>query len=207
MLRNKFNKEKIIITILCVIALMGFLFPAINIDVNFLITSRNVSFSMRTIFNRPDNPFGGADMSRLSEINILDVSGGIFDEVRTKLVTAISAYLITLIALIALLICTLVDKLKKTSAVISTVSFALFIYAGYAISTVTEPLIGAIENTLGLVTLFIDISSLISLSLGNGFWLTLIAIGVILAIKIVNLISKLISKNSKIKLGGVSVDY
>jgi hypothetical protein len=177
---------------LCVIALIGFLLPAINISIDFFGISRTVTLSMASFFDRPDNPFGDLDISNLSQINIFDMSDDMFEEVSAKIVTAVGAYFITSILLIVLLICMIAGKLKKAGIILSAASLVLFIYAGYTITTVVESLLArlqsSIEAALGFFAMVIDISYILTLSLGNGFWLTLTAIGGIVLVNIISFI-------------------
>jgi hypothetical protein len=88
-----------------------------------------------------------------------------------------------MLLLIVLLVFTLLGRLKKTRVTLSAVSLVSLIYAGYTISTITEPLHEALINTLGFLVLFMDISNMITINLGIGYWLTLTAAGLLLLAK------------------------
>ena len=73
---------------LCAAALAGFLLPAINIEIEFFGNTRNISLGIRSLFDRPKNPFGdmgagpgfGSDVaSRLADLDLFDFSGGVFN--------------------------------------------------------------------------------------------------------------------------------
>ena len=181
------NREKIICTMLCVIALIGFILPAVNINIDFLGNTRSMSLSARSLFDRPDTPLDDLESSRFSQLDLSDMSSGIVAEIRTEVIASVGAYFIALVLLILLLVLAIIGKFKKTSILISAVSVTLLIYAGYTILTITEPLIDGIEtiieNALGFLAFLIDVSSILSLSLGNGYWLTIIMLGCLFSIK------------------------
>ena len=201
---KKIRPEKAVCIALCVIALAGFFFPAINIGVNFLGNSRNISLSIESLINRPENPFGsagsGSDIaSRISDLDLFDFSSDMFGGVGEKLVASVGAYFITLILLVAVLVIAFTGKLKIISAVVSAVALPLFIYAGNAILSVPELLIEGIKNSLGFFALFIDVSNMIMIDLGNGYWLTLSALCGILLLRITLIIMDFIKKNKKVE--------
>ena len=188
---RRIKAERVICIVLCVIALIGFWLPAINVDVHFWGSSRNITFSMASFFDEPDNPFGDLDTSESTQMDLLDMLSDVFDGISTKITISVIAYLITLLLLIVLLFFIIAGKMKKTMRALSIVSLVLLGYAGFTMSSVREPLITGIqstlENELGFWAIFIDISNILTLSFGHGYWLSLAAIGAMALVGIISI--------------------
>ena len=185
LLKDKLKIDKIICIILCVTALIGFILPAVHIDINFLGNSSGIKISMASLFDRPDLPI---DSGNLPQIDIMR-DNNIFSDISSKFISSVIAYILTFILLIVILVLTILEKLKKPGIIITAVSCGLYIYAGYSISNLTETLIKtlqtALENTLGFFAGFINIADMIKIYLGNGYFLTLIAITAFLLTQII----------------------
>ena len=186
--------KKLILVAMCSVALLAFFLPAVNVEVSFLGLSTSTSFGMASLVNRPDNPFGAIDMPNLSQHNLrdlIDLSGddNPFADVGTRLITSVAAYFITAVLLITVLICTIAGKLKKVCIALLALALALFLYARYMISTIPALMQSAFEGFLGFFAMFLNLSNIISISLGSGFWLTLIMIVCMLITKTIILIS------------------
>jgi len=184
------NVKKIILIAACMVALAGFFFPAISLNVNFFGMGTSTTFSLATFFNPPDNPFGTMDLPGLRQDglrDLIDLSGdnNPFADVGVRLVTAVAAYFGTFILLVVVLIFALAGKLKKPSIVLLGLSLALFAYAGYAISTIPALMQVAFENFLGFFARLLDLSNIISINLGVGFWITLAAIACTLIMRVI----------------------
>ena len=201
-MRYKINFKKLICVLLCAAALIGFMFPALNINIDFFGNSRSVSLGMKSLIDKPgdllgglepDMPsrFAGLDFSDLFDLSdLFDFSGEAFAGIRAKAIISVGAYFLTVFLIILSLVLIISGKSKKTGAVLSTVfiisviSVILFIYAGYTVLTIPEPLIeiigSALESSLGFFAMFINFSDLLSniltLRLGFGYWLTLAAL-------------------------------
>jgi len=197
---RQFKSEKIILVALCLVALIAFLIPAISLETSFMGMSTNTTFGIATIFDSQDNPFAGMDMPGIQQRDMrdfLDLFGddNPFADVGTRLVISVGAYFITAVLLVVFLICTLLGKLTRVSTVLLVIGFALFVYAGYMISTVPEHMQAAFANLLGFLAMFIDISNIINISLGIGYWLTLVMMGCMVLIKLVGCIRRHLTKD------------
>jgi hypothetical protein len=175
-------KTRIILTAVCLIALTGYFLPAISVEVSFMGRSTSNTFSLTSFFNRPDNQLSGLDLPQTDLFGSDETS--LFAGAGARLMTSIASYLAALVLLIALTVCTALGKLRKTSIALSAVSIGLLAYAGHAISTVTGPIIEALSETLGFLAIFIDLSNLITISPGAGYWLTLTALGAVFILRI-----------------------
>lgn len=187
MFKGKIEANKIICIVLCATALIGFLLPAINISIEFFGNSRNTSLSVSSFFNRSESPFGDSDLSQADLFNLSgeNMFSDVLADVGTKVATSVGAYFLTLLLLIIFFIFTFLGKLRKSANVMLAVSFALMAYAGTTIISVPETLLTSIESSLGFLARFINISEMFNLTLGNGYWLTIIMIGCTLLVKVI----------------------
>jgi len=184
------NNKKLILIILCVIALAGFFLPAMRLNVSFFGLGTSTTFSLATFFNPPDNPFGAMDLPGLQQRDLrdlIDLSGddNPFADVGARLVASIGAYFVTFILLVIALVFALMDKLRRASIALLSIAFVLFAYAGYAITTIPALMQEAFENFLGFFARLLDLSNIISITLGIGFWITLAAIACALVMRVI----------------------
>jgi len=170
------------------VALAGFFMPAVTVRLAFLGTERSANFSLATPFENNDSPFGGeaggfaqSDLLDLVDIDIFDMR----DDIGGRMARAAGSYLATFLLLIAVLIFVLIGKLNKTSLLLHVLCIGLFIYSGRAMLSVPEILFERIENMLGFFAMFINIRGMLQISLGMGYWVTLVALVVLLATRIV----------------------
>jgi hypothetical protein len=176
--KYRVNIKKIILIVLCLIGIIGFLLPAINLNIEFFGNSITTSLSLGTLFENTESRFGGSD---LFQADMFDFSGenifsNIFTDVRGKVIRSVGSYFVTLIILIVTFIFVVINKFKKTSIVMLAVSLILFVYAGRTILSVVEILLLEIQSMLGFIAVLIDISEMITVTLGNGYWLTIVTI-------------------------------
>lgn len=183
----KYSKIKAICIALCFMALVGFFLPAINLRMNFLDNQKSISFSTLSLLDKPESIFDGANLSQEDMFSISSESmfSDLFMEIRPKLIISIGAYFIALILLIVIIASMFVGKLKKPINVMLVLSLALLVYAGCTILSVTEALFHRLENSLGFLASFINLSDLVKINLGSGYWLTLIMLGCMLLTKII----------------------
>ena len=199
MFLQKIKIEQIIITALCLITLIGFFLPAINISIDFMGRETSISLSMRSLFERSESRFGGADLSQADLFNLGgdNMFSDIIADVSGIIVRSVGAYIITLILLIVILVLTLFNKIPKITMGMSAVSLGLFIYAGNTVLTAKEALVVGLESSLGFLAMFLNISEMIFITLGNGYRMTLIMLVCLLLAKIVFFIIDLKQKKSQ----------
>ena len=190
------NNYKFIYAALIIAAVSGFFMSAVFVKIDMLSISEG--FGVRDIFsllgkNQPSQA-GISSQTRLLEL-LRD--NDVFAKAKTKFVMSIGAYFIVMLLLLINFILVLIKdvlkkwKWKKAAAVISTisvVSFALFSYAGYSIMSLSVFLYSALEESLGFFATLVNISEIVKISLGTGYWLTFAALAAIFAIEIVTII-------------------
>jgi len=165
--------------------------PAVTVRLAFLGAERSANFSLATPFENNDSPFGGdggsfaqSDLLDLVDIDIFDMR----DDIGGMMARAAGLYLTTFLLLIAVLIFVLIDKLKKLSFLLHLLSIGLFIYSGRTMLSVPEIIFERIENLLGFFAMFINIRGMLQMSLGAGYWVTLVCITCAFLVRIVFLV-------------------
>ena len=176
---------------LCLIALLGYMMPMMSMEINvFDRAGQSVDISLRnlrTLGNDSDSPLGGVD----SPDSVL--SGFLGDdedmpEVANNMRNTMVLYIVTLVLLVALLVLFAINKLKKTSIALLTVSLAFYIYIGNTVSGLAVDIISSLEQRLGFFAFLFNLSEMINVSLGIGYWLTIITIGCMLFVSVANLL-------------------
>jgi len=194
-------KEKVfrcVLLALCLIALIGYFMPMMSMEINvFDRVGQSVDISLRnirTLGGDSDSPLGRVD----SPDSVLSgFIGGNEDmpEVATSLRNAMVLYLLTLILLVILGVLIAINKLKKTSIVLLVISLAFYTYIGNTVSGLGIDIISSLEQRLGFFAFLFNLSEMINVTLGSGYWLTIITIGCMLLVSIANfVISKMPSQ-------------
>jgi hypothetical protein len=189
-------KQRIIYAILlalCLTALAGYLMPlmSINIDV-FDRVSQSMDISIGNILSirsDADSPFGGIDSSESVFSGMLGGGEGM-SEITGKLMISIGLYLVAFILLLVVLVFSEINKLKKTSIAILALSLSFYVYIGFTVSNLAADIIGMLEQRLGFFAMLFNLSEMITVSLGNGYWITLAAICCMVLVKLVQIFQK-----------------
>lgn len=171
----------LILVALCCAALIGFLLPLINISINifhFSYSKEVNALNMLSFFNQSDSQFGGLDISKTNVFRLTENNEGL-NQVAKKLIASIGSYFSALLLLSVILVSMLTGLLKKASTLLLLLSFGLYAYAGYTISELTSALFNDINKNIG----FLNISGIIKIGLGGGYWLTIGAMACMLLIK------------------------
>jgi hypothetical protein len=177
--------------------------PAININIEFLGNSRDMSLSVKTLFENSNSRFGGSDFSQADMFNLSgsNMFENLISDVRGKLITSVGAYFVTLLLLIISLVFIIIGKFKIAVMSITAIGIALLAYAGNTILSVTEIIISSLEGSLGILALFINLSNMLQITLGGGYWLTIITLGGLLLATEGNFVyGKFLLKQTKIEI-------
>jgi len=115
----------------------------------------------------------------MSQADLFNLSGEgrfseMFAEVSGKVFSAVGAFLLTILLLVITLVFTILDKLKKPVNVMLVAAIGLFIYAGVTIMSVKDTLLAGLQGSLGFIGMLFNVSDMIKISLGGGYWLTMI---------------------------------
>jgi len=183
------NNLRIISAALIIVAMLGFFLSAVVIKIDMLgisegLGARNAcSLLSGTTSSQPD-------ISTL-QTKLLEIIDGndAFAEVKAKLAPALGAYFLVIILPLINLVFVLLKKWEKARMVIPIVSLALFSYAGYSVMSLSKILYAAIEESFGFLAVLVNISEMVKIHLGIGYWLTLSSLTVIFAIDIVVLVA------------------
>jgi len=178
---------KIIFVTLCVVALIGFFLPAIYVELSFLGNTRTSSFSLATVFEDSESWFGGMDFAQ-SDLADRFVDDDIMANVDNRITVSVALYFITLVLTLCVLTLSLLGRLPKVTTVLLACATTLYIVAARTILTIPAILLEGIQNALGFFALFINISEMIAITLGIGYWLTLAMLASATIIKIAGIL-------------------
>jgi len=168
---------------LCIITITGFFLPFVNLEMSLLGNNRRMSLSLATIFqnNRQDFPFGGGGGgSDLGEF----LDGLEVGDITNRAILAVTFYGISFLLVIIVLIVTIINKLKRLRILFVVIMISLFISAGHIASGIPEMIFTELEAMFGFFALFLNFRGMLSLSLGTGYWVSLITMFVNLVILI-----------------------
>ena len=172
--------------VLCLIALWGYLIPVMGISIvalNRTVRSMDVNIGNAISFRDELEDMFKVTESSDSALPALLGSEG-YAEIEGKLTVFAGLYLAALVLLVILLLLLLANKPVKKNAVISVAALASFIYMGYTISNLAGDIIGILEQRIGFLSPHVDLQKMVNVTLENGFWLTIIAIGCLVVAQI-----------------------
>jgi len=192
---EKLKNKKTVDIALCLVALLGFIFPAFVFSINILNRSQEMSIGVLNIFQNI-----GASGSEFSSQLSQRGGGGtlVFADIGTSFVLPIGAYIVALILVVIALILIFINKLPKIRTALISISFFACIYAGIGVGAIPhtlETLLTSQVESLGSAGMMIDLSGAININLGAGYWLMFIAIGSLLLIKLATLMAFKNQKN------------
>ncbi len=181
----KRNFSFLFLIILCFSALIGYLLPLVNIEVNLLgFFSESINFNIFTflsIFNASDSMFSGGPLSEANMLELVDGNGAL-SNIGSGLAISAGLYLAVFILLIIVLVCLFTKKFKKTTTVMLAISFIFYIYIGYTVSSLPAELSNSLNNSNPFLSL-LNVSDMLNITLRSGYWITIGAIGAMLLMK------------------------
>jgi len=186
----KFDKYGFLSIALCVLALIGYTQPAVNVHLSFLDMTYSSSFGMATVFADSEDPLDmlGLDESELSELLAEVDMVEHFEYVRGRIILPIALYVVVLVLLLVILAFNFWGKFKRAKLAAIAASLALFAIVGSvtfaAQEIVFDILYSALEYFFGDFAALINISEFIYVELGAGYWITMFAIAGMLLVEI-----------------------
>ena len=166
---------------LCALVLVGFFQPALRLQVSILMLERQVDFSLARFF-MPQTGLGWYlwDARELDFFTFVSDSDVISD-VGWRVGISVGAYFFALACVLAVIF--LWKKWRRGCLVLEGAALGLMAVAGPLMMSVpplaNEVLAEAVRSNvlLALMALFVDISTIIQLELGWGYWLILLGLG------------------------------
>lgn len=166
---------------LAVIALLGIIFPLVHIHIHLLGTT---TMSLRVL-----DMFGNLG----SEVPQEALDFAISDELAMSIALPIIAYFLAFFLTITTLVLAFTDKLKILKIVFVSIAMTLMIYAGASITSLPNTLSNYLGDFIadlfgdlaGLFASLLDLSNILEINLGAGYWITLIMLLVMLILLIV----------------------
>ena len=177
------NNLKFIYATLIIVAILGFFLPAVIIKIDMFGISEGLS--VRNVFSILGESTSSQPDVSTSQTKLLELIRGndVFAEVKGKFVMSVGAYFLVGTLLLKNLAFILLGKGKKRTLAISVIALALFSYAGYTMLSLSKVLYTAMEESLGSLAALINISELLKVNLGIGYWITLATLAIILFIE------------------------
>jgi len=181
-------RQRVILVVICIVALAGFFLPAATVRLSFLGVERTANFSLATPFENNDSPFGGrdggfhqSDLLDLVDLDIFDMR----DDIGGRMIRAVASYLAAFVLALAVAILLLLGKCKKASLLLHLLAIGLLIYAGRTITTVPDMLFERIEDLLGFFAMFLNIRGMLQVNLSMGYWVSLVGLAILLVARVV----------------------
>lgn len=169
------NRKKIVCISLCLAALFtGSVLPVFHFDFSLFNYSQEISIRLIDVIRQLGNVNGDVTLNLSQDPNPLANMG-------TESLLPIGAYLLTLVLIAITFIFILTDRFEKTIWILLSISLVSAIYAGYGISALPSTL----GSELGFLTAFIDISEVIHLNLGSGYFIMVTLVAGLLCINLV----------------------
>lgn len=159
------------------------LLPLFNLRIEFLGMDTTIEFSLRTVFQN----VGGSsnEISLGSNLNLGQ------SNTMSDIIMPFGAYLLALLLIIIGTALVFFDKIKTaTTTIILSVAFGLMIYVGFGLTNLPNVIGYAITEMIGnnlLMGLFvsmINISEIVTIGLGVGYWLMIILIVLFVLVKL-----------------------
>ena len=146
------------------------LFPLFTLNIEIFGNNSSMEFSLRTIFQNigssgGDSPFG--DLEQFGQNDFIK-----------EIIMPFGAYLLMLLLIIIGTIFVFFNKFKAVTSALLVVAMGLVVYTGFGLINLPSVLAGAITDLLGnnplmgIIVSMIDISEIVSVNLGVGYWLT-----------------------------------
>jgi len=190
------NKVKYVLLILCFLAGIGYFFPAANVNINIPDTYQlSTKFNLGNLFsfiNSADNTGLGSSVSGenmretldeilelLRELNIESLVGG--------LTVSMVLYVIVIPILVVLLVLFLIGMLNRATTILTAISVVFYIFISFQLFSLPSKVAKALNENLGFLAGYIDLSKAVKIYPGFGFWLTFIALISMLAISLYTL--------------------
>ena len=174
-------KPKIILFAICMVALAGFFLPWVTVQFSLLNMGRTANFSLATLFESDDPVFGDDGFARSGVFDIIDVDFfELIDDVMGVIIRSAVLYVAAFVLLIVVAVFSLLGKFKTVSLGLHVLAMLSFLFASYSVSTVPDILLPRIRGMLGFFSIFINPRDILTISFGAGFWVTVVAMGVLL---------------------------
>lgn len=177
------ENRKYLYNFLGLLALAGILFPLISIDINLF---GNITIDLN-ILNLLQNIGDAGEQMMQNDIAQFLQGNQEFSQITRVIILPFGAYLLILVLIIITLVLCFIEKFKSVVNILLISAIALCIYIGFAITvlplTLNDALIEMFENHI--FASMINISNIISINLGKGYWLTTVAIVMLLVTKCV----------------------
>ncbi|MCL1990363.1 MAG: hypothetical protein FWG67_05675 [Defluviitaleaceae bacterium] len=189
------KSSKYIVIALLIMALVGMALPLVHVSVHFLGTV-NMSFSLIDLLGA----FGGELPQETLDLGVGDL---LFEEIGLYVGLPLLAYVVAMIVIITTFLLAFTAKFKLLKIVLVSMATALMIFVGRSVTALPVTLSDHFEDILadaiggfaGFFSSMIDLSTILEIDLGFGYWLTLIMLLMLLPLLIVTRIMEYLQKH------------
>jgi cation transport ATPase len=170
---------------LCLIALVGYILPLININMNNISgESTSKDISLLSVFQDPSSIL--ENESILSSDRFAGMADVLSNTTR-QIKTIMALFAVSLFITIIVLVFIIINKFKAITAIILSGVLFLPIYIGTAISSLSRQFIQSLEQGLGFLASLITLSDFISIKIGVGYFVTIGAIGFLTLLQLLSI--------------------
>ena len=181
------SMSKKLLLVFCILAGIGYFFPAVNVNVNINIPNvfnysmkANLGDLISLVNNKSSRDFFNGEsgsntkealneiLELLDELNLKGIIG--------KLTIAIILFVSVIPLLIILTILIWFSRFPRVTIGLATISLVLCIYTTYQLLRLPGAITLAVNKNLGFLAGFMDLSRAVNISLGGGLLLTLVAL-------------------------------
>jgi len=179
----KLNIIKVSLILLCAAALLGYFKPVINIQISVLGISRESNISLTTVLRRSDSPLGYLEMGQ-SDLSGLFGDNDMMADIRGRIMVSAISFVMAFALLLIVIVFTVLGKFSFASIIMLSIAIILNIVAGYTFLTLPGILESSLSNLLGFLAIFLNVPEMIQISLGAGYWITMISVAGLLVMRI-----------------------
>jgi len=176
---------RFVLIMLCLIALVGYILPLININMNNISgESTSKDISLLSVFQDPSSIL--ENESILSSDRFAGMADVLSNTTR-QIKTIMALFAVSLFITIIVLVFIIINKFKAITAIILSGVLFLPIYIGTAISSLSRQFIQSLEQGLGFLASLITLSDFISIKIGVGYFVTIGAIGFLTLLQLLSI--------------------
>ena len=157
----------------------SYFLPAMYVEFSILSWQHSLGLSLRTLIDVEERLPDGMALAGTELAGLFDTDG-IVESVRGRIIFSAVAYFVTFAVLVAAVVLTVLDKGARTCFTMLMCALVLYIAGAYAAvgipQLINEAIAEAAASLLGFFALFFDFSNAVAVSIGRGFWVTLVAL-------------------------------
>ena len=172
---------KYIYLILGLLTVLGIFFPLIMLNIP-LLGNRSIELSLLSLLQNVGDIGGEMLQDAMPQIG---ESNAMLSGIVGMIIFPIVAYLLAILFMVISIACAFVDKFKIAVKIMLVSALVMGVYVGFAFTrlpTILDRALAGLFEADPFMSM-LDISNILSITLGGGYWLTFIPIAVFFVIK------------------------